>query len=99
VEEAKTSNLLHRPMAIGVQGMADLFAKMKIAFDDPEAMQTNRKIFECLYHAALTESIELSKLKGPYSSFKGSPLSKGILSFDMWDKTFEKGYQLEPTPR
>lgn len=59
-------------MGIGVQGMADLFAKMKISFDDEHAVNTNRRIFECLYHAALTESIEISKVKGPYSSFKGS---------------------------
>merc|ERR1712159_713142 len=79
VPEAKHSNLKHRPMGIGVQGMADLFARMKIAFDEPKAMETNRRIFECLYHAALTESAELAQKYGKYSTFDGSQLSKGLL--------------------
>lgn len=54
----------HRPMGIGVQGLADLFAKMSLSFEDPLAIETNRKIFECMYHAALTESVELAKKKG-----------------------------------
>jgi len=85
VEEAENSNSKHRPIGIGVQGLADAFILCRHAFDSPEAKEINIAIFETLYHAALTESNALAITKGPYSSFKGSPASKGILQFDMWD--------------
>lgn len=67
----------HRPIGIGIQGLADAFIKMKIAFEDPKAETMNAQIFETIYHAAMTESVELAKKEGPYESFKGSPLSEG----------------------
>jgi ribonucleoside-diphosphate reductase alpha subunit len=85
VIEAKNSNLKHRPIGIGVQGLADAFCKMRIAFESPEAAKVNDQIFETIYYAALERSMELAQEMGPYSSFEGSPISKGILQFDMWD--------------
>jgi ribonucleoside-diphosphate reductase alpha chain len=84
-EKTRTSNLRHRPIGMGVQGLADAFMMMDFAFNSPEAKQLNTNIFETIYHAALEASLELSKLHGPYESFKGSPASKGILQFDMWN--------------
>ena len=84
VQEAKNSNLKHRPMGIGVQGFADLLAILKLDFDSKEALELNAQIFETMYYAGVTESVELAKIEGPYESFKGSPASKGILQFDMW---------------
>ena len=84
-EKTKTSNLKHRPIGIGVQGLADTFILMDIAFHSDEAKQINKLIFETIYHAALEKSNENSKIDGYYSSFKGSPASKGILQFDMWN--------------
>ena len=77
IEEAKNSNMRHRPIGIGVQGLADAFQKMGLAFESEEALDVNTRIFETLYHAAMQTSMELAKIHGPYSSFKGSPLSKG----------------------
>lgn len=84
VDEAKSSNMKHRPIAIGVQGLADTFALLGYPFDSDEARHLNRDIFEHMYFAALTESCDLAKKHGPYSSFSGSPASEGILQFDMW---------------
>lgn len=84
-EAAKRSNFRHRPIAIGVQGLADAFMMLGYAFDSHEARELNRRIFEIVYHAALTESCELAKEEGPYETFAGSPASQGILQFDMWD--------------
>jgi len=84
-EKTRTSNMRHRPIGIGVQGLADTFMMMDFAFNSSEAKQLNTNIFETIYHAALETSVELSKLHGPYDSFKGSPASKGILQFDMWN--------------
>ena len=84
-EKTRTSNLRHRPIGMGVQGLADTFMMMDFAFNSTEAKQLNTNIFETIYHAALEASVELSKLHGPYESFKGSPASKGILQFDMWN--------------
>ena len=84
-EKTRSSNLRHRPIGIGVQGLADTFMMMDFAFNSSEAKQVNTNIFETIYHAALETSVELSKLYGPYESFKGSPASKGILQFDMWN--------------
>jgi len=85
VEEAKRSNFRHRPIGIGVQGLADCFMKMKTSFESEEGFATNRKIFETIYWAALNSSHELACELGPYETFKGSPTSEGILQFDMWN--------------
>ena len=84
-EKTRTSNLRHRPIGIGVQGLADTFMMMDLAFNSSEAKQINTNIFETIYHAALEMSVELSKVHGTYDSFNGSPASKGILQFDMWN--------------
>lgn len=84
IEEAKNSNLRHRPIGIGVQGLADAFIELRLPFESEEAQRLNKEIFETIYFAALTASNELAKIDGPYSTFKGSPGSNGILQFDMW---------------
>lgn len=85
VPEAKRSNFRHRPIGIGVQGLADAFLLMRFPFDSPEAQQLNKEIFEHMYFAALEASCELAERDGPYETYDGSPVSKGILQFDMWD--------------
>ena len=82
--KTEISNKKHRPVGLGVQGLADTFILMDIAFHSEEAKEVNKLIFETIYHAALEKSNELATFEGPYSSFKGSPASKGILQFDMW---------------
>ncbi len=84
VPEAQNSNSRHRPIGIGVQGLADVFMRLKMPFDSPQAKQLNSEIFETIYFAALSESCQLAKTQGAYSSFAGSPASRGILQFDMW---------------
>ena len=83
--ETKTSNMRHRPIGLGVQGLADVFALLKISWESVEAKELNKKIFEHMYYAALEASMEDAKKDGPYSTFAGSPSSKGILQFDMWN--------------
>ena len=85
IEEARNSNMRHRPIGIGVQGLADAFILMRYPFDSPEAAKLNKEIFETIYFAALTASMELAKEEGPYQSFKGSPSSEGIFQQDMWN--------------
>ena len=85
VEEARKSNMRHRPIGLGVQGLADTFNLCGYAFDSKEAADMNIAIFETMYHAAVTESCELAQKLGPYETFPGSPASQGILQFDMWD--------------
>jgi len=85
VPEAERSNRRHRPIGIGVQGLADVFMRMGMAFDSPEARTLNRLIFEHIYFAAITESCVLARENGPYETFQGSPMSHGIFQFDMWD--------------
>ncbi len=87
VKEAENSNMRHRPIGIGVQGLADAFIKMRMPFDSPEARQLNKDIFETIYFAALTESNALAAVEGPYQTYEGSPVSQGILQYDMWDVT------------
>ncbi|RBL92256.1 ribonucleoside-diphosphate reductase subunit alpha [Chitinophaga flava] len=87
VEEAERSNLRHRPIGLGVQGLADAFILMRYPFESAEAKKLNSEIFETIYFAALTASNDLSKKEGYYETFPGSPASKGILQFDMWDVT------------
>lgn len=83
-EKTRLSNMRHRPTGIGVQGLADIFIKLKIAFDSDEAKILNKELFETIYYGAMKSSIELSKTYGSYKTFPGSPLSKGIFQFDMW---------------
>ncbi|MFM9946881.1 MAG: ribonucleoside-diphosphate reductase subunit alpha [Saprospiraceae bacterium] len=84
IPEARNSNMRHRPIGIGVQGLADAFIMMRYAFDGPEARQLNKDIFETIYYAALEESCALAEKNGAYESYKGSPASQGELQFDMW---------------
>ena len=84
IPEARRSNMRHRPIGIGVQGLADAFILMRYPFDSVEAKVLNREIFETIYHAALTASKDLAREEGPYETYEGSPVSKGILQFDMW---------------
>jgi ribonucleoside-diphosphate reductase alpha chain len=84
VPEAKNSNMRHRPIGLGVQGLADAFILMRYPFTSPEAKQMNKDIFETIYYASLTASKDLAKVDGPYETYKGSPASQGILQFDMW---------------
>jgi ribonucleoside-diphosphate reductase alpha chain len=83
-EQTKTSNMRHRPIGVGVQGLADTFIMMGVAFHSEEAKKINKLIFETIYFAVLTKSNELAMRDGPYSTFAGSPASNGILQFDMW---------------
>ncbi len=85
VVEARNSNMRHRPIGIGVQGLADAFILMRMPFESPEAQQLNKDIFETIYFAALTESNAIAAKEGHYETFQGSPASKGILQFDMWN--------------
>ena len=84
VESAKKSNMRHRPIGLGVQGLADVFILMGYAFDSEEAKNININIFETIYHAALMESNKMAQEEGVYETYHGSPASKGILQFDMW---------------
>ena len=84
VEEARNSNMRHRPIGIGVQGLADTFILMRQAFDSPEAKKLNEDIFETIYFGAMEASMEIAKKEGTYKTYEGSPVSKGIFQFDMW---------------
>jgi ribonucleotide reductase alpha subunit len=84
-EKTRTSNFRHRPIGLGVQGLADVFMMMNLPFTSPEARILNRHIFETIYHGALEQSCELAKIYEPYDTFEGSPASRGILQFDMWN--------------
>lgn len=86
VAETRRSNMRHRPIGLGVQGLADVFMKMKLSFDSDEARVLNREIFETIYHASITESLDLAKQYGKYETFDGCPLSKGKFQFDLWDQ-------------
>ena len=85
-ENTKRSNFKHRPIGIGVQGLADAFILCGHAFGDEDSRKMNAYIFETMYHGALEASCELAEKQGAYESFEGSPISKGILQFDMWDR-------------
>ena len=87
VPEAERSNRWHRPIAVGVQGLADVFMMLGMPFDSPEAAKLNKDIFETIYHGALTESCQLAEEEGPYESYEGSPASEGKLQFDLWGVT------------
>ncbi|VIO97929.1 ribonucleoside-diphosphate reductase large chain, putative [Brugia malayi] len=87
IPEAERSNKRHRPIGIGVQGLADAFILMRYPFTSEKARDLNKRIFETIYYAALEASCDLAKEQGPYESYEGSPISKGILQFDMWGVT------------
>ena len=91
VQQAKDSNCKHRPIGIGVQGLADAFLQLRIPFESEAAQKLNREIFETIYFGAMTASCELAQIEGAYDSFVGSPLSKGLMQFDLWD--------VQPSPR
>jgi ribonucleoside-diphosphate reductase alpha chain len=91
VEEARRSNMRHRPIGLGVQGLADAFIKLRMPFESDEAAGLNEDIFETIYFAAMTASKDLAIKEGPYETFKGSPVSKGIFQFDMWGVTPKSG--------
>jgi len=84
-EPARKSNMRHRPIGIGVQGLADTYMLMDMAFESEDARELNHKIFEAIYYGSVMESMEEAKKYGAYETFEGSPASKGILQFDMWD--------------
>jgi ribonucleoside-diphosphate reductase alpha chain len=87
VEEARNSNMRHRPIGLGVQGLADAFILLGMPFESEEARALNREIFETIYYASMTASKDLAKVDGPYQTYAGSPVSKGIFQFDMWGVT------------
>jgi ribonucleoside-diphosphate reductase alpha chain len=87
VEEARNSNMRHRPIGLGVQGLADAFILMGLPFESEEARALNREVFETIYYASMTASKDLAIEEGPYETFKGSPVSKGVFQFDMWGVT------------
>lgn len=91
IEEARNSNTRHRPIGLGVQGLADVFILLRLPFESDEAKKLNKEIFETIYFAAMTASKDLAKIEGAYQSFAGSPASKGIFQFDLWN--------VEPTLR
>jgi ribonucleoside-diphosphate reductase alpha chain len=86
-DKTENSNTRNRPIGIGVQGLADTFALMNIAFESNEASEVNKLIFETMYYASLEKSMELAKASLPYETYAGSPISKGVFQFDMWNIT------------
>lgn len=86
VEEARRSNMRHRPIGIGIQGLADAFIMLRMPFESDEARRLNEDIFETIYFGAMTSSMEQAKESGPYETWKGSPISEGIFQFDMWER-------------
>eukprot|EP01083_Nonionella_stella_P067681 179183_1 len=97
IPEARNSNMKHRPIGIGVQGLADVFMLMRIAFDSPEARKLNKEIFEAIYFGALTASCEIAQKDGAYKTYQGSPMSEGKIQYDLWmefskEKDEEKAY-------
>jgi ribonucleoside-diphosphate reductase alpha chain len=95
VEEAKNSNLRHRPIGLGIQGLADVFILLRMPFESDAAKAMNKNIFETIYFAAMTASKDIAKREGAYQTFKGSPLSKGIFQFDMWDVSATENWNWE----
>ena len=85
-DKSKRSSLRHRPIAIGIQGLQDVFFKLYIQYSSEKARELNRKIFETMYYHAIKASMELAKVEGPYETFAGSPASEGKLQFDLWGK-------------
>ena len=88
-DETRVSNMRHRPLGIGIQGLADFFIRLRLPFESPGAAQLNREIFEAIYFSAMTASWQLACIEGSYDTFSGSPLSKGKFQFDLWEDTSE----------
>lgn len=95
IEEARNSNMRHRPIGIGVQGLADAFMLMRFPFDSKEARKLNKDIFETIYFASMTESCAIAAKDGAYSTYEGSPVSQGIFQYDMWGETPSKRWDWE----
>lgn len=95
VESAKKSNLKHRPIGIGIQGLSDAFFLMRFAWGSDEAIKLNKEIAECIYYTAVKTSCELAKKQGSYTTFKGSPLSEGKFQFDLWESKPSDKYDWE----
>merc|ERR1719463_992642 len=91
IPEARRSNMRHRPIGIGVQGLADAFLMLKLPFESEQARRLNEDIFETIYFAACEASCELAEKEGPYETYAGSPASKGLLQFDLWNRTPKSG--------
>merc|ERR1719149_95108 len=91
VEEARNSNMKHRPIGLGVQGLADAFMRMRLPFEGEVAKRLNEDVFETIYFAACEASCELAERDGPYETFSGSPASRGLLQFDLWKQTPKSG--------
>ena len=87
IPEAHRSNMRHRPIGVGVQGLADTFMALRMPFDSPEAQHLNQQIFETIYHAAVEASSEMAEKDGPYETYEGSPASQGQLQYDLWGVT------------
>lgn len=87
IPEARRSNMRHRPIGLGVQGLADTFMALHMPFDSPEAKALNIQIFETMYHGALEASVEMAERDGPYETWMGSPAQKGQLQYDLWGIT------------
>ena len=85
--ETKTSNMRHRPVGLGVQGLADVFALLRVPWESEKAAELNQLLFEHMYYAAVESSCELAEVEGPYSTFAGSPASKGLFQYDLWNTT------------
>ena len=90
IKEAETSNFRHRPVGLGVQGLADVFIRCRLPFDSPEARDLNRAIFEAMYYFAVNASVDMARVKGTFPTYAGSPTSQGKLQFDLWG--------VEPSP-
>ena len=91
VPEAENSNKRHRPIGLGIQGLADAFILLRMPFESEEAQRLNKDVFETMYFAAMTASMELATEEGPYQTWAGSPISQGIFQFDMWNVTPDSG--------
>jgi ribonucleotide reductase alpha subunit len=87
IKETHTSNMRHRPVGLGVQGLADVFALLRIAWESPEAADVNQRIFEHMYFAAVESSCEVAQTEGPYETYEGSPISEGLFQYDLWSIT------------
>ncbi|KAJ7913495.1 ribonucleotide reductase alpha subunit [Mycena leptocephala] len=87
IPETRRSNMRHRPIGVGVQGLADVFLALRMPFESPAAKELNQQIFETIYHGALEASAELAEIEGPYETYQGSPASQGELQYDMWGVT------------
>jgi ribonucleoside-diphosphate reductase alpha subunit len=93
VEEARNSNIRHRPIGLGVQGLADAFIMLRYPFESEDARRLNREVFETIYYAAMTASKDLAKIEGPYETYAGSPVSQGVFQYDMWGVTPSKRWE------